>query len=723
MKKVKEPKTKGIAKVPLIMQLEALECGAASLAMIMAYYDKWVPLEQVRVDCGVSRDGSNAKNILKAAKAYGFKTKGYALNTQKLRERVKFPCIIHWNKAHFVVLCGFTRNKAIINDPAKGVVKVPIDQFDKFFTGIVLEVIPDEGFVPSGKRKSMLGFARKRLVGAKSLIVFFALTTIIAYVIGIINPVLKQVFIDNLLGENRHDEWLTPFILVFAGLSILQIIVGLIEAIYQYRMREKLDTVGSSSYMWKVLRLPIEFFSQRMTGDIQQRKNENATIAETLVNVFAPLIFNAIMLVFYLVVMMTKSLILTAIGVFTVLLNAFMTQYISKVKVNITRVQARDNAMLAGMTSKGIEMIETIKSSGAEKNYFYTWDEALKNATQQKLKLARLTQAFGTIPSLLTLAVNYSVLIIGVYLTINNQFTVGSIVAFQGFLSAFMAPATTMIESGQTIQEMRTQMERVDDVMEYPIDENIDRSIPDAVLTKLKGNLELKNVTFGYSKLDNPIITDFNLTVKPGQMVAIVGGTGSGKSTLSKLVSGLHHQWSGEILYDGKTIEQIDHEMFVGSLAVVDQDIILFEDTINNNIKMWDESIEDFEAILAANDARIHDTIMARKDGYNAVLTEGGGNLSGGERQRIEIARALAMDPSIMILDEATSALDAKTEYEVVNAIRKRGITCLVIAHRLSTIRDADLIVVLHKGTIIEQGRHEELMNNKGYYYDLIKND
>ena len=723
MKKVKEPKTKGIAKVPLIMQLEALECGAASLAMIMAYYDKWVPLEQVRVDCGVSRDGSNAKNILKAAKAYDFKTKGYALNTQKLRERVKFPCIIHWNKAHFVVLCGFTRNKAIINDPAKGVVKVPIDQFDKFFTGIVLEVIPDEGFMPSGKRKSMLGFARKRLVGAKSLIVFFALTTIIAYVIGIINPVLKQVFIDNLLGENRHDEWLTPFILVFAGLSILQIIVGLIEAIYQYRMREKLDTVGSSSYMWKVLRLPIEFFSQRMTGDIQQRKNENATIAETLVNVFAPLIFNAIMLVFYLVVMMTKSLILTAIGVFTVLLNAFMTQYISKVKVNITRVQARDNAMLAGMTSKGIEMIETIKSSGAEKNYFYTWDEALKNVTQQKLKLARLTQAFGTIPSLLTLAVNYSVLIIGVYLTINNQFTVGSIVAFQGFLSAFMAPATTMIESGQTIQEMRTQMERVDDVMEYPIDENIDRSIPDAVLTKLKGNLELKNVTFGYSKLDNPIITDFNLTVKPGQMVAIVGGTGSGKSTLSKLVSGLHHQWSGEILYDGKTIEQIDHEMFVGSLAVVDQDIILFEDTINNNIKMWDESIEDFEAILAANDARIHDTIMARKDGYNAVLTEGGGNLSGGERQRIEIARALAMDPSIMILDEATSALDAKTEYEVVNAIRKRGITCLVIAHRLSTIRDADLIVVLHKGTIIEQGRHEELMNNKGYYYDLIKND
>ena len=723
MRKIKEPKSKGIAKVPLIMQLEALECGAASLAMVMAYYDKWVPLEQVRVDCGVSRDGSNAKNILKAAKAYGFKTKGYALNTTKLRERIKFPCIIHWNKAHFVVLCGFRGNKAIINDPAKGLVKVPLDQFEKSFTGIALEIVPDTGFTPSGKRKSMLGFARKRLVGAKSLIIFFALTTIIAYVIGIINPVLKQVFIDNLLGEHQHIEWLVPFIITVSAISGLEIIVNLIEAIYRYRMREKLDTVGSSTYMWKVLRLPIEFFSQRMTGDIQQRKNENASIAETLVNVFAPLVFNAIMLVFYLAVMMTKSLLLTAIGVFTVLLNATITHFVSKMKVNITRVQARDNAMLAGMTSKGIEMIETIKSSGAEKSYFYTWDEALENFTKQKLKLARLSQAFGTIPSFLTIAVNYSVLIIGVYLTLNNEFTVGSIVAFQGFLSAFMAPATTMIESGQIIQEMRTQMERVEDVMEYPIDENIDRSIPDVEMNKLKGHVELKNVTFGYSKLDNPVITDFTLDIKQGEMVAIVGGTGSGKSTLSKLISGLHKHWSGDILYDGKKIEEIDHEMFVGSLAVVDQDIILFEDTINNNIKMWDDSIEDFEAIIAANDARIHETIMARKDGYNAVLTEGGNNLSGGERQRIEIARALAMDPTIMILDEATSALDAKTEYEVVNAIRKRGITCIVIAHRLSTIRDADKIVVLSRGRIIEEGQHEELMNKKGYYYDLIRND
>ena len=723
MKKIKQPKTKGVARVPIIMQLEALECGAASLAMIMAYYDKWVPLEQVRVDCGVSRDGSNAKNITKAAKNYGFKTKGYALTREKLVEKVKFPCIIHWNKAHFVVLCGFKGKKAIINDPAKGLVKVPFEQFDKSFTGIVIEIIPDEGFAPSGKRKSMISFALKRLVGAKSLVVFFGLTTIIAYVIGIIDPVLKQFFVDNILGENRHIEWLFPFVIIVSILAGLQLIVSLVEAIYRYKMREKLDTVGSSTYMWKVLRLPIEFFSQRMTGDIQQRKNENASIAETLVNVFAPLFFNTIMLVIYLVVMTRKSLILTAIGVSTVLLNAVMAHFFSRAKVNITRVQARDNAMLAGMTAKGIEMIETIKSSGAEKNYFYSWHEALENSTNQRLKLARMSQLFSIIPSILTLAVNYSVLIIGVYLTINNEFTVGSIVAFQGILSAFMSPASTMIESGQTIQEMRTQMERVDDVLEYPVDPNIDRVIPNQEVNKLNGNIELKNVTFGYSRLDNPIITDFNMTLKKGETVAIVGGSGSGKSTLSKLISGLYSQWSGDILYDGKKITEIDHEIFVGSIAVVDQDIILFEDTINNNIKMWDESIEDFEVILAANDARIHETIMARNGGYNAVLTEGGSNLSGGERQRLEIARALAMEPTVVILDEATSALDAKTEYEVVKAIKKRGITCIVIAHRLSTIRDADHIIVLNKGRIEEEGRHDDLMANKGYYYDLIKND
>ena len=722
MKGIKKPKTKGVANTPLIMQLEALECGAASLSMVMAYYGKWVALEQVRVDCGVSRNGSNAKNILRAAQKYGFKTKGYALTTKKLKEQGKFPGIIHWGGGHFVVINGFRGNKAIINDPAKGVVKVDLKTFDKIFTGIYLEIIPDESFVPSGKRKSILSFAKKRLKGATPLIAFFAITTIVFYLIGIINPVLNQVFVDYLLGGN-NPGWLLPFIFIFAGIGLLQIVVTLVQTLYEYKIRGKLDLVGSTTYMWRILRMPIEFFSQRMVGDLQSRQSENASIAETLVNVFAPLLFNSIMLVFYLVVMISKSWILTLVGVVTVVLNAFVSFYISKVRVNISRVQSRDRARLNGLTTKGIEMIETIKSNGAESSYFSTWSEAQDNVVTQRMKIAKNNAFIGLIPSLVSMIANYSILILGVYYTMNGKFSIGSILAFQGLLSSFMMPATTIITSGQTLQEMRTSMERVDDVLEYPLDPNVTREIPMDEISKIRGNLLLKNVTFGYSRLDDPILTDFNLEIKQGQKVAIVGSTGSGKSTLSKLISGLYSPWSGEIIFNGKKIEEIDHEIFTSSIAVVDQDITLYEDTISNNIKMWDESIEDYEVIMACSDAQIHKAIMAREGQYNAPVLEGGKNFSGGEKQRIEIARSLASDPSIIILDEATSALDAKTEFEVVKAIKSRGITTIVIAHRLSTIRDADLIVVLERGHIVEQGNHDELMALKGSYYNLVSND
>ncbi len=723
-KKVKSTVQKGVAKVPVVMQLEALECGAASLTMILAYFGKWIPLEQVRADCGVSRDGSNARNILKAARGYGLIAKGYRYEPEELRTEGRFPCIIHWNFNHFVVLDGFKGGKAYLNDPAKGSYSVSMETFDNSFTGICMIFEPGEDFQPGGKQKSVIDFAKSRLKGAGAAIAFTVFATLISSLIGIINPAFSRIFLDRLLTHENPD-WFMPFIVTLSLITAVQILVSLIQASMSFKINGKMEVYGSSSYMWKVLRMPMEFFSQRMAGDIQQRQFTNASIANSLVNTFAPLVLQAVMMVFYLVVMIRYSWILTLVGVASIFVNLFMSRIISKKRVNLTRVQMRDSGMLAAATVAGIEMIETIKASGAENGYFERWAGYQAGVNSQSVKFAKLNQYLGTIPGLVSQITGILVMILGVWLTIEGEFTVGMVMAFQGFLGSFTGPAMTLISAGQTLQEMRTQMERVEDVMQYPTDVNYENETidEDKEYDKLSGALEMKHVTFGYSKLADPLIEDFNLSLKPGSRVAFVGTSGCGKSTLSKLISGLYHPWSGEILFDGKQMSEIDRAVFTGSLAVVDQDIILFEDTIANNIRMWDNSIEDFEVILAAKDAQLHEDIMMREGGYNYKLTEGGKDFSGGQRQRMEIARVLAQDPTIIILDEATSALDAKTEYEVVKSIKDRGITCIVVAHRLSTIRDCDEIIVLNNGKVVERGTHDELYAKGGYYTELVTNE
>ena len=722
--KLKNPLTKGAAKVPMVMQMEALECGAASLTMVLAYYGKWIPLERVRADCGVSRDGSNAKNVLKAARSYGLIAKGYRYEPEDLKKNGKFPCIIHWNFNHFLVLCGFRGNKAVLNDPAKGTYSVSMETFDKSFTGICLMFEPGENFEPGGKPKSVIDFAKKRLKGAGAAVAFVVATTVISSLIGIINPAFSRIFLDRLL-TGQNPEWFLPFIISLSVLSAVQIVVALIQALWSSRIDGRMTVTGSASFLWKVLRMPMEFFSQRMAGDIQQRQGANASIAGSLVNTFAPLVLDAFMMVFYLVVMIRYSFILTLIGIASIFINLLISNLISKKRINITRVQMRDAGKLAGATVAGVEMIETIKASGAENGYFEKWAGYQASVNTQKVKFARLNQYLGLLPSFVSTVTGTAVLILGVYLTMQGKFTVGMIMAFQGFLGSFTSPATKLISAGQTLQEMRTEMERVEDVMQYPSDvefaENSDDE--DTEYDKLSGLVEMKNVTFGYSRLSEPLIENFNLTLKPGSRVAFVGSSGCGKSTLSKLISGLYKPWSGEILFDGKPMNKIDRSVFTGSLAVVDQDIILFEDTIANNIKMWDNSIEDFEMIMAARDARLHEDIMQREGGYNYKITEGGKDFSGGQRQRMEIARVLAQDPTIIILDEATSALDAKTEFEVVNAIKDRGITCIVVAHRLSTIRDCDEIIVMDHGKVVERGTHDELYARGGDYTQLVSSD
>ena len=759
--KIRRPGGKGRVKVPVIMQMEALECGAAALAMVMAYYGKWVPLEQVRIDCGVSRNGSNAKNMLVAARSYGLDAQGYRCEIESLKEDVILPCIIHWNLNHFVVLTGFQGKYAWINDPARGEVRVPMEELDRSFTGICLQITPGPEFQPSGKRKSVFAFAKKRLKGTGAAAAFVFLSTLAGCLFGIINPGFARFFLDRLLtGENA--DLLYPFLGLMILAGIAQVASAWIQAVYSLKLNGKMAAVGNSEYMWKILRLPMEFFSQRLAGDVLQRQGTNASIAASLVNTFAPLMLHTVMMVVYLVVMLKCSVPLTMVGIATILLNLIVSQIISAKRINITRVQMRDAGKLAAATVSGFRMMETIKAGGAENGYFRKWAGYQASVNKQKVRYARLNQYLGMIPATLSAAANALVLILGVLFAMQGRFSLGMILLFQGYLGSFMAPAGTLISAGQSLQEMRTDMERVEDVLQYPEDplfsgasaaggtvtgvtapgvtapggtvtgrttsgkavSGADLPAPSrGAFSNLSGDVELKNVTFGYSRLEEPVIRDFSMHVKPGSRVALVGTSGCGKSTIARLIAGICRPWSGEILFDGKPIAEIDRNVFTGSLAVVDQEILLFEDTIAENISMWDSTVEDFEIILAARDAQIYDDIMAREGGFQAKLAENGKNLSGGQRQRIEIARALVHDPTILVMDEATSVLDARTEHQVMEAIRERGITVIMVAHRLSTIRDCDEIIVLDRGYAVERGTHKELMAKGGIYAGLIASD
>ena len=721
-KKERMPIKKGVARVPVVMQMEALECGAASLTMIMHYYRKWIPLEQARVDCGVSMDGASAKNILLAARSYGMKATAWRTEPEDLQEEGPFPCIIHWGFNHFVVLCGFKGKRAVLNDPARGNVTVEWEEFDREFTGIVLTFEPGEEFVPSGKKRTVFSYAKDRLRGSGTATVFVVLTTTISSLLGLINPVFSRTFLDRLL-TGKNPEWLPAFMAFFSVMILVSVTVTWVSAIYSLRIQGKMAAYGNASYLWKVLRLPMQFFSQRMTADIADRQATNAGIADALVKTFAPLALQVLMMVFYLAVMISYSPMLALIGVSAIMINLGVSALVTAKRVNITRVQQRDAAKLSSATLSGISMIETVKSSGAENGFFSRWSGYQASVNTQGVKYARVSMMLGTLPTAITSIANLAVLGLSVMLVIRGEMTAGMIMAFQSFLSSFMSPATSLINAGQSLQEMITQMERVDDVMSYKEDPSFEPREKKEEYQKLSGAIELKNVTFGYSRLGKPQITDFSMTVKPGQKIAFVGRTGCGKSTLAKLISGLYRPWSGTVTFDGVDISQIDRNVFTGSVSVIDQDITLFEDTISENIKMWDDSIEDFEVTLAARDAGIYDDIVTRDGGFSHKLLDGGRDLSGGQRQRLEIARALSQDPTICIMDEATSALDARTEHEVIKSINERGITCIIIAHRLSTIRDCDEIIVLDKGRIVERGTHDQLYALGGMYASLVSNE
>ena len=710
-----------VRNVPVVMQMEATECGAACLCMILAYYGRWEPLEKVRADCGVSRDGSKAANILRAARSYGMEASGFTYSLKGIQKNKRYPCILFWNFCHFVVLNGFKGKYAYINDPARGSIRVTLEEFDHCFTGIALMMSPTEEFQKGGKKKSTIEFVRERLAGMGGPIGFVAIASAVTSISMIVSTSLSTIYMDHILG-GENPQWLVPLLAVMAMLIGILGVVGIANAVNFNRIRGKFAAVSSSKFMWHLLHLPVGFYSQRMIGDLQQRQESNVTIASTLVEQLAPTLFNSLLLVLYLVVMLGYSWKLTLVGIVAVVLNAFVANRISKERVNVARQQMRDAGMFYATTMAGIESIESIKSSGAENGYFERWAGYQALVNEVSVRYEKINLYLGSLPALLTQLANIGVLLFGTALIMAGEFTAGGLLAFQGLLASFMGPVQMMIGLGQQVQEMRTSMERIQDVLEYPTD--VDDTLEDMDnYSKLSGAIEIDHVTFGYSSLEPPLIKDLSLTVKPGQWIALVGASGSGKSTIAKLVSGLYAPWSGEIRFDGIPLDEVPKDRFRGSLAVVDQDVVVFEDTVANNIKLWDKSIEDFEVIMASRDADIHADIMDRDDGYREHVISGGRNFSGGQLQRLEIARVLAQDPTIVILDEATSALDAKTEGRVIESIRKREVSCIVVAHRLSTIRDCDEILVLDGGEVVERGTHAELLAANGVYTKLVMSD
>ncbi len=709
-----------VAKVPVIMQLEALECGAACLCMIAAYYKKWIPLTKVRKDCGVSRDGSVAKNMLNAGRSYGFEGSGYRVEPSCI-EDLDLPAIIHWDFNHFVVLCGVNRkkNKVYINDPARGRVVVTLEEFDKSFTGIALCFTPGKDFKPEGKPKSIFGFVRKCLKNSFVPFVLMVIVSLVVELIGVASPIFGKVFVDDILSKN-NPEWLFPLLGIMLIALVLKVLVGIINSIYWIKIEGKFAVSASAEFMWKVLRLPLDFFSQRYIGDIAVRQESASDVALTLIQNIAPVLIKIFSLAFYLIVMINYSLILTCIGLVSTILDIIVARYTSKRLLELQRASVPNDGKLSSITYSGFGMIETIKSTGAETGYFERWAGYYAKQNNASVNLSKFVNYVSLIPEIISNLTDTLLLMSGVYLTIRGNFTIGMLTAFQGFLSKFWEPVNDFIDMYKSLISVRCDMERIEDVLDYQEDEGLNFGSDLKEEGKLKGYVEIKDLTFGYNKLMPPLIENFSLSLTPGKKVAIVGGSGSGKSTIAKLVMGLYTPWQGEITFDNKKKSEIDCYKFHSSVSMVDQEKTMFNDTIRNNIKMWDESIEDFAMIIAAKDAKIHSDIISRPDGYSHKMRESGSDFSGGQCQRIEIARAFAQEPTIMILDEATSALDAKTEQEVMNSISNLGCTCIVVAHRLSTVRDCDEIIVLDKGKVVERGTHEELINSGGKYKELV---
>ncbi len=708
-------------RTPTVIQVEAVECGAACLDMVLGYFGRYEPLEKLRQDCGVSRDGSKASNIVKAARSYGLTVRSMRAELEDL-DGVTLPAIIFWNFNHFVTLEGFGRNRAYINDPAAGPRSVTLEEFDRAFTGIVLMFEPGPDFRKGGQKGTLLPAMVARFRGSGAALAFAVIAGLALVVPGLVIPVFTKVFVDNILIA-RYDDWFQPLLLGMGLAALLRGVLSWLQQHYLGRMETKIALRESGKFVWHVLRLPMEFFNQRYAGDICQRVVYNDVIARLLSGELATAVINLASIVFFVTVMWRYDVLLTLLGILLALLNLVVLKSVSRWRSDQSQLLSQEGSKLGGTTMGGLQIIETLKATGTEDDFFAKWAGYMAKTMNAQQRLGLATNLLNVVPLFLTTLNTGAILTLGGLRVMEGRISMGMLVAFQSLMTSFMTPVNELVEKGGGLQTAQSNMGNLDDVFNFEATEVPDNE-PTTIdgRTKLSGHVELRNITFGYSRLEPPLIEDFSLQLRPGSRVALVGGSGSGKSTISKLVAGLYAPWSGEILFDGRPRADVPRAVMNDSLAMVDQEIFIFDGTVQENITMWDDTVANAVVVQAARDASIHDDIFSRKDGYDGYVDEGGRNWSGGQRQRLEIARALAVNPTILVLDEATSALDPRTEKTIDDQLRRRGCTCLIVAHRLSTIRDCDEIIMLEYGKVVQRGTHEEMMRDQDSpYYRLIK--
>ncbi|MEW2344801.1 NHLP family bacteriocin export ABC transporter peptidase/permease/ATPase subunit [Streptomyces griseoaurantiacus] len=709
-------------RTPTVLQMEAVECGAASLAMVLGHYGRHVPLEELRIACGVSRDGSRASNLLKAARSYGLTAKGMQMDTAALAE-VAAPAVLFWEFNHYVVYDGtgrrLGRRGVFVNDPGKGRRFVPREDFDTSFTGVVLVMEPGENFRKGGRRPGVFGALPARLRGTAGTLPAAVLASLLLVVVGAAVPALSRTYIDTFLIGGQTS----PLGVLFTSMAacvLLTVVLTWLQQANLLRGRLISSTLSSARFLRHLLRLPVTFFAQRSPGDLVQRLGSNDAVAETLARDLAAAGVDTVVVVLYALLLYTYDPQLTAVGIGVALLNVVAMRVVVRLRATRTAKLRADTARLTNTAYTGLQLIETMKATGGEDGYFRTWAGQHATTLEEQQRLGVPSAWLGVVAPTLATLNSALILWIGGLRAVEGHLSVGLLVAFQALVARFTAPLTRLNGVAGRVQDFAADVARLKDVESFRADPLHTRGADGASTRRLQGHVELENVSFGYSPLDAPLLTGFDLSVGPGRQVALVGGSGSGKSTVSRLIAGLYAPWEGVIRIDGRRLEDIPRGALAASVSFVDQDVFLFEGSVRDNVALWDPSVPDEAVVAALRDAALYDVVARRPGGVHSRVEQDGRNFSGGQRQRLEIARALVRDPSILVLDEVTSALDAETEQIVMDNLRRRGCACVVIAHRLSTVRDSDEIVVLERGTVVERGRHTDLLAAGGTYAALV---